>query len=69
MRYFKMTRTCDPLYGAQDLKDVVSRALDKEVHPAFFEWGEVQADDFINDNYPDPDLEQSSEHEETEKEM
>ena len=63
MRYFKMTRTVDPLYGAQDLKDVVHRALDKEVHPAFFEWGEVQADELINEHYPDPEPETEEEEE------
>ena len=53
MKYFKMTRRYDPLYAARDLRDLVDRALDVEIHPAFLEWSEVQASEFVRENYPD----------------
>ena len=33
MRYFKLTRTHDPLYEAKDLRDVVNRAINVEIQP------------------------------------
>jgi hypothetical protein len=37
----------------RDLRDLVGRALDVEIHPAFLEWSEVPAEEFVRENYPD----------------
>ena len=52
MKYFKMTRRYDPLYAARDLRDLVDRALDSEIHPAFHEWSQMTSEEFIRELYP-----------------